>query len=149
MLHIWSHFGDPSVNGCWVKLWIRWFWIFKIHLTLKMKVNCPPPPPPPPPTPPPPPPKKKIYIYIYRSEINLKGLWVMGRTSSGLTHTHGYTGRRRQRQYPKCKTGLGQKQNNLMNSSVHNLSESYGSLRQNNFTGDFCSTGELHTPLMS
>ena len=56
ILHPWSKFDDPTLNGLWVMMWksSKWarFLLFKLNLTLKIKVDCQPPTPPPP-TPPP------------------------------------------------------------------------------------------------
>ena len=44
ILHLWSKFGDPSVNGWWVmcgQAQNRVNFAFKLNLTLKVKVDCP------------------------------------------------------------------------------------------------------------
>ena len=50
-----------------------------------------------------------LHLWFKFGDPSWKGWWVIARTSSWLTHgrTHTQTDTRRQRQYPKAKTGLG------------------------------------------
>ena len=45
--HLWSKFGNPSLNGWWVIVWTIFklksgkVWCLKLNLTLKVSVDCP------------------------------------------------------------------------------------------------------------
>ena len=93
--------GGYVVVMYFLQWWHRKFWLFKLNLTLKVKVNRPP---------------KTIAILtkvFYTFGPNLVILVWKGRELSCGQASDWYTDtrthRRRQRQYPKAKTGLGWK----------------------------------------
>ena len=106
-LRLWSKFGDPSLNrwrviartrSKWVKFWFwSYIWPWRSR-SITLQSN-----------------RDLSHLRSKFGDPNLNGWWVIARTSKWLPHTQTdgrtdtQTDRRRQRQYPKVKTGLGQK----------------------------------------
>ena len=106
ILHLWSKFGDPSLNGDdesygTDKLKMGKIFTFNLNFTLKVIVDCRPPPPPPPK-------KKKVFCICGPNLVILA--WTileLSRTSDWCTHTHTdtRTGASNNTQRPKLVLG--------------------------------------------
>ena len=118
VLHLWSKFGDPNLNG-----WLVMVRTFKLDLEGQDQLHPPSPtrkpstPTPPPPTPTPSQKQKRILRKVFSANAPISvipawmgyGLWC-GQARDWRVHTRTHTDRRRQRQCPKARTRLWYKQ---------------------------------------
>ena len=105
ILHLLPKFGDPSLNRWWVIVprSSKWgnFWLWSLIWPWRSRSITP---------------QNNrdlnqglLHLWSKFGDPSLNGWRVIARTSKWLPHTRtdGHTDRRRQRQYPKAKTGLG------------------------------------------